>query len=142
MKRTVALALLALFMVPSLAPAIVVTTGTERPSLYTQLGCPAPARVFPVAPVRAARIHGSISHQGESLPGVVVAACPAQGNVSVRVVTDVKGYFVTPPLPAGQYVFVVCLGGFDTATFELISPGSEPEAAVTLELPLSPIRLE
>ena len=142
MRTIVAFVLLALLAASSPALALVVTTGNERPNLFTQLGCPMPARVFPLAPVRAARIRGTISYQGEVLPGVVVAACPAQGNVSVRTVTDVKGNFEMPHLPAGQYVVVVCAGGFDTATFEVVSPGSEVEAAVTVELPLSPIRME
>ncbi len=141
--RTLAIfMLLAVLALSWAAPALVVVPGPVRPTLASQLGCPTPARTYLIGPLAGSRISGSISHRGEPLPGVVIAVCPAQGSESARAVTDGRGRFVLSSLPPGRYAGVVCLGGFDTAAFELTSPESPLDGTLTLELPLSPIRME
>jgi hypothetical protein len=143
MKTLAIFMLLAVLALSWAAPALVVVpAGPVRPTLASQLGCPTPARTYPIGPLAGSRISGQVSHRGEPLPGVVIAVCPAQGSESARAVTDGRGHFVLPSLAPGRYAGVVCLGGFDTAAFELTSPESPLEGTLTLELPLSPIRME
>jgi hypothetical protein len=142
MKALFTSTVLGIAVVSTSALALVVATGNERPTLSMQLGCAVPAPTFRIAPIFGSVVRGRISHNGEPLPGVVVAVCPGQGGASRRAVTDIKGTFALPLLAPGQYAGVICLGGFNTAEFELLAPEAAIESTLALELPLTPIRME